>query len=93
MSKQPKKSTIRNWLRRGLAGILSLALILALLPGSVLSAQAAHWAMPYAQKLVEWGVMRGDNGNLALERPITRAEFVAMMNRALPPSLPWMVRR
>ena len=82
MSKQPKKSTIRNWLRRGLAGILSLALILALLPGMVLPAQAAHWAMPYAQKLVEWGVMRGDNGNLALERPITRAEFVAMMNRA-----------
>ena len=82
MSKQPKKSTIRNWLRRGLSGILSLALILALLPGTVLPAQAAHWAMPYAQKLVEWGVMRGDNGNLALERPITRAEFVAMMNRA-----------
>ncbi|MBD5118049.1 MAG: S-layer homology domain-containing protein [Clostridiales bacterium] len=82
MSKQPKKSTIRNWLRRGLSGILSLALILALLPGTVLPVQAAHWAMPYAQKLVEWGVMRGDNGNLALERPITRAEFVAMMNRA-----------
>ena len=82
MSKQPKKSTIRNWLRRGLSGILSLALILALLPGTVLPVQAAHWAMPYAQKLVEWGVMRGDNGNLALDRPITRAEFVAMMNRA-----------
>lgn len=82
MSKQPKKSTIRNWLRRGLSGILSLALILALLPGAVLPAQAAHWAMPYAQKLLDWGVMRGDNGNLALDRPITRAEFVAMMNRA-----------
>lgn len=82
MSKQPKKSIIRNWLRRGLSGILSLALILALLPGAVLPGQAAHWAMPYAQKLVEWGVMRGDNGNLALDRPITRAEFVTMMNRA-----------
>lgn len=82
MSKQPKKSTIRNWLRRGLSGILSLALILALLPGAVLPAQAAHWAMPYAQKLIDWGVMKGYNGNLALDRPITRAEFVAMMNRA-----------
>lgn len=82
MSKHPNKTTKRNWLRRGLSGILSLALILALLPGTILPAQAAHWAMPYAQKLVEWGVMRGDNGNLALDRAITRAEFVAMMNRA-----------
>ncbi|MBD5134281.1 MAG: S-layer homology domain-containing protein [Clostridiales bacterium] len=82
MSKHPKKTTTRNWLRRGLAGILSLALILALLPGAILPAQAAHWAMPYAEKLMEWGVMRGDNGNLALDRAITRAEFVAMMNRA-----------
>lgn len=82
MSKHPNKAAKRNWLRRGLSGILSLALILALLPGTVLPAQAAHWAMPYAQKLVEWGVMRGDNGNLALDRAITRAEFVAMMNRA-----------
>lgn len=82
MSKHPNKTTKRNWLRRGLSGILSLALILALLPGTVLPAQAAHWAMPYAQKLVDWGIMRGDNGNLALDRAITRAEFVAMMNRA-----------
>ena len=82
MSKQPKKPSIRNWLRRGLSGILALALIFALMPGTVLPAQAAHWAMPYAQKLVEWGVMRGDNGNLALDRAITRAEFVTMMNRA-----------
>ncbi len=82
MSKNPPKPTIRNWLRRGLSGILALALAFALLPGTVLPAKAAHWAMPYAEKLMEWGVMRGDNGNLALDRPIMRSEFVAMMNRA-----------
>ena len=49
-----------------------------------LPAQAAdHWAMPYAQQLVNWGVMRGDtSGALRLGSSITRAEFVAMMNRA-----------
>ena len=83
MSKQPSNQAKRNLLRRGLAGILSLALILGLLPGSVVSAAAASWADPYVETLVDWGVMRGDiGGNMAPDRSITRAEFVAMMNRA-----------
>ena len=67
-----------------MAGLLCLALTLGLLPsGLVLPARAAHWADPYGQKLVEWGVMRGDiSGNLNLDRPITRAELVTMINRA-----------
>ncbi len=84
MSKQHEKLTISNRLRRGLAGILSLALLLGLLPAAVVPAAAAeHWAVPYVQTLTEWGVMRGDiSGNMAPERSITRAEFVTMMNRA-----------
>ena len=42
-----------------------------------------NWSTPYMEKLVDWGVMRGDiDGNLYPERSITRAEFVTMMNRA-----------
>lgn len=82
MSKQHTKPTVSNRLRRGLAGILTLALLLGLLPSTVVTAQA-HWADPYVETLTEWGVMRGDiNGNMAPERSITRAEFVTMMNRA-----------
>ena len=82
MSKHPSNNTKRNLLRRGLAGILTLALVLGLLPAAVVPAQA-HWADPYVNTLVEWGVMRGDvSGNMAPERSITRAEFVTMMNRA-----------
>lgn len=71
-------------IRRLISGLLCLALTLGLLPsGIVLPARAASWADPYGEKLVEWGVMRGDiSGNLNLDRPITRAELVTMINRA-----------
>ncbi len=84
MRKNSSNQTIWHRLRRHLAGVLALALILGLLPGMALPAQAAdHWAMPYAQQLVDWGVMRGDtSGALRLGSSITRAEFVAMVNRA-----------
>ena len=65
--------------------MLCLALMLGLLPtGLVQPARAAHWADPYGEKLVEWGVMRRDvaGADLNLSRPITRAELVAMINRA-----------
>jgi len=83
MSKHPSDNTKRNLLRRGLAGILALALILGLLPAAATTAHAASWADSYIQTLVDWGVMRGDvGGNMAPDRSITRAEFVTMMNRA-----------
>ncbi|MCI8818174.1 MAG: S-layer homology domain-containing protein [Oscillibacter sp.] len=47
------------------------------------SAQAADWMEPYLEQVQEWGVMRGDSsGNLNADRPITRAEFVTLVNRA-----------
>ncbi|MCI9644989.1 MAG: S-layer homology domain-containing protein, partial [Oscillibacter sp.] len=46
-------------------------------------AQAAEWMTPYLEQVQEWGVMRGDSsGNLHEDRPITRAEFVTLVNRA-----------
>lgn len=83
MSKHPSTTIKSRLLRRGLAGILSLALLLSLIPSSILTAGAAGWEDQYIQTLVDWGVMRGDiGGNMAPTRSITRAEFVTMMNRA-----------
>lgn len=44
----------------------------------------AHWAAPYARELVERGVLRGDaQGRLELDRVATRAEFLALLERAM----------
>lgn len=79
MSKHRTHTT--GW-NRLLSGVLCLALVLGLLPaGLVLPAQAAgseHWATPYGEQLIEWGVMT----ELRLSDTITRAEFVTMCNRA-----------
>ena len=46
-------------------------------------AQAAEWMEPYLDQVRTWGIMRGDaNGNMNEDRPITRAEFVTLVNRA-----------
>ena len=83
MSNHSSENTKGRLLRRALAGVLTLALMLGLLPASVFTAHAASWADSYVQTLVDWGVMRGDiGGNMAPNRSITRAEFVTMMNRA-----------
>lgn len=84
MNRNHRQTTVRNGLRRGFTALLCLAMLLGLVPGLELSAQAADsWATPYLNQLVGWGVMRGDiHGNLYPERNITRAEFVTMMNRA-----------
>lgn len=74
--------------RAHLPGSVALtALVLAALTlFSLLAArpvQAAEWMEPYLEIVQEWGVMRGDsNGNLHEDRPITRAEFVTLVNRA-----------
>ena len=80
MSKHRTRTTKWN---RLLSGILCLALMLGLLPaaGLVRTARAANWADPYGQRLVEWGVM-SPSSDLRLGDTITRAEFVAMCNRA-----------
>ena len=74
--------------RAHLPGSVSLAALvltaLALCASLVLPpARAAEWMEPYLEIVQEWGVMRGDSsGNLHEDRPITRAEFVTLVNRA-----------
>lgn len=70
--------------KRLTTGFLSLALTASLLPAVSISAAAEDsWLQPYLDKLVSWGVMRGDQaGNLDPDRPITRAEYSSLINRA-----------
>ena len=67
-----------------IAGVLlAVSLVLGLTGIMTPEIQAASWMDYYLEKVVDWGVMRGDiNGNLEPDRPITRAEFVCMVNRA-----------
>ena len=78
-----KHRTHRIWRSRLLSGVLSLVLALGLLPPAALVqiVGAAHWAAPYGEQLVEWGVMK-PGPDLRLGDTTTRAEFVAMLNRA-----------
>lgn len=73
-------------LRRAMAGLLCLVMLMGMLPELASTAQASSaqsWAIPYMQQLVDWNIMRGNaDGSLSPERDITRAEFVALMNRA-----------
>lgn len=69
--------------KRFCALLLCLSMLIGMLPFTIPTAQAASWETPYMNKLVSWGIMRGDqHGNLNPKRAITRAEFVSMMNRA-----------
>ena len=68
--------------RRLTAVLLTLCLLCSLLPAPSARAEGS-WAQPYLDKLVSWGVMRGDQaGNLDPDRPITRSEYVSLVNRA-----------
>ncbi len=69
--------------KRVASALLALVLLLGMAPASLPTARAASWMDEYIEKVVEWGVMRGDvSGNLNAEGLITRAEFVTMVNRA-----------
>lgn len=68
---------------RLLSAMLSLVMVLTLLPAAIVPASAASWMEPYLEKLVSWGVMRGDStGDLHPDRTLTRGEFVVLVNRA-----------
>ncbi|MEA4942772.1 MAG: S-layer homology domain-containing protein [Oscillibacter sp.] len=68
---------------RLLSAMLSLVMALSLLPGAIVPVSAASWMEPYLEKLVSWGVMRGDSsGDLHPDRTLTRGEFVVLVNRA-----------
>lgn len=85
MRMSKRRSPVRKAARRALSLLLVLALMFGALPlAAAPAAQAASWTQPYLDQMVEWGVMRGDeSGNLNPDRNMTRAEFVAMINRAL----------
>lgn len=70
----------RTWKGRAFSLFLSAALLLGSVPGLVLPA-SAHWADSYLDQLVDWGVMRADQISNP-DTPLTRAEFMAIINRA-----------
>lgn len=82
--KQRKKTGGSRW-KRISACILSAAMLMGTTPWlPAPEAQAASYQQPYLDKMVAWGFMRGDlDGNLNPDNPITRAEYVSIINRAL----------
>ena len=70
----------RTWGERALSLLLAAVMVVGLLPGLTLSA-SAHWADEYLDKLVDWGVIRADQAATP-DVPITRADFMAIVNRA-----------
>ena len=76
------KSKSGIW-RRLTALALAGLLLAGIVPVAAPEAEAAEWMEPYLNQMVDWGVMRGDaNGNLNPDQPITRAQFVTLVNRA-----------
>ena len=70
-------------MKRMLSLFIMILLGLSVLPGAMGSVQAASWATPYLNNLVDREVMKGDpDGQLYPNRSVTRAEFAAMLNRA-----------
>lgn len=77
------KMMMMKYARRTVSALLALVLLFGMLPASVGEVFAASWMDEYIEKVVDWGVMRGDVlGNMNAEEKITRAEFVTMVNRA-----------
>ncbi len=76
----------KNLLPRVTALALCLSILAPMVPAAVTTA-SAEGDVPYYQapmeKLTSWDVLSGyPDGELHPERPVTRAEFVAMVNRA-----------
>ncbi len=74
---------VKELLRRSAAALLSLVLLSEVFLFTAPQTQAAGWADEYMQTMVDWGVLRDDiPGNMDPDHYLTRAEFVAMVNRA-----------
>ena len=69
-----------GWINRALSLLLAAVLLIGAVPGLTMPA-SAHWADPYLDQLVDWGVMRADQTSNP-DKPMTRAEFMAVINRA-----------
>lgn len=72
--------------KRSICFLLTLFVVLTaafFTSGKALAAGDGSWMQPSLDQLVKWGVMTGyGDGNLRPNNAITRAEFVAMVNRA-----------
>ena len=80
--KKLKKWCSKQMMRRIVSALLAVVLSLGILPASLVTS-AEQWTNEHIDTLVSWGVMRGDDsGNMNPDKPVTRAEFVAMVNRA-----------
>ncbi|OUO41304.1 S-layer homology domain-containing protein [Flavonifractor sp. An306] len=78
MSQRRERGGLR---RRAVSLLLAVVMLVTLAQSAIVS--AASYVEPYLNQVVEWGVMRGDiDGNLNPDNPISRAEFVTMINRA-----------
>ena len=60
--------------------LLTVVMVVGLLP-AVAPRASAHWADAYLDQLVDWGVLRADQ-TANPDAPLTRAEFMAVINRA-----------
>lgn len=69
------------WHERALSLLLAAVMLAGLTPRLALPAAAEHWADSYLDQLVDWGVIRADQ-TANPDAPITRAEFMAVINRA-----------
>ena len=69
------------WHKRALSLLLAAVMLIGLVPGLALPAKAEHWADSYLDQLVDWGVIRADQ-TANPDAPLTRAEFMAVINRA-----------
>lgn len=76
-----KKSGERGWKTRAVAMLMSMVMAFGLFPAQVFAYEKEHWAAPYMEKMEDWGVMR-ESQLQDPDKPITRAEFMAMVNRA-----------
>ena len=77
----PNKKSVQ----RMASALLTLVLLFGMIPASAVEIDTAAQTEEneYIRKVVEWGIMHGDEkGNLNVDQPIKRAEFVAMVNRA-----------
>ena len=78
-----QSNTLRAWRRKAISLLLALTILLGLVPGfpGASETASAHWADSYLSQLVEWGFIREDQAGYP-DRALTRAEFMAIVNRA-----------
>ncbi|SMC78981.1 S-layer homology domain-containing protein [Papillibacter cinnamivorans] len=77
------KKTYRKWL--ALALVLSFCLALAPMPAHAAADDVTgHWAEETLRQWESLGLLKGDGtGNLNPDRPVTRAEWMALVNRVM----------